>query len=80
MENSRAHTSRSRSHPETRRTAAPHNDSDALGLLDGDLEPSERLQDNHLLQHEGEEYLDNTQPDTSKKPKLPWWKTPSSWW
>ena len=78
MENSREHTSRFRSHPGTRRTSAPHNDSDALGLPDGDLEPSERPQDNHLLQHQGEEYLDNTQP--VKTPKLPWWKTPSSWW
>jgi hypothetical protein len=41
-----------------------------LDALDGDIEPSES--------HQSEEYLGNTQPD--KKPKLPWWKTPSPWW
>ena len=76
METSRAHISRFRS--ETRRTTTPHTHS--VSLPDGDLhvEPSECLQDNHLLQHQSEEYLRNTQPD--KKPKLPWWKTPSPWW
>ena len=57
---------------------APHTHALALPLADGDLEPSE-LQDNHLLQRQNEEYLGNAQRD-AKKPKLPWWKTPSPWW
>ena len=77
MGNSRARTgiSRSRSGSGTTTGTSPIH---TLGLPDGELEPSVPLQDSHLLQGQGEEYLGNAQPD--KKPKLPWWKTPSPWW
>ena len=75
MEDSRAHISRSPSHSRTGWRTASH--THTLGLPDRDLESSDHLQDNHLL-HQSEEYLGNTQPD--KKPKLPWWKTPTPWW
>lgn len=68
--------SQSRSGSGTRRTTASH--THGLGLLDGELEPLARLQDSHVPQNPGEEYLGNIQPD--QKPKLPWWKTPSPWW
>ena len=70
MENPGVRVSQSRSG--TRRTTDPH--TYALDVADVDLEPSDHLQDNH---HQSEEYLGITQ---SKKPKLPWWKTPSPWW
>jgi len=74
-------TSRSRSDP-----TVPQ--PEALGLPDGNLEATERLQENHPIRHQSEESLVSpkgshgpySSGELNKNPKLPWWKTPSPWW